>query len=209
MDNSLKTLWLDIRQRLVETGCAAQTSMSVRIPGGTSMWLGTFSDPAPVVLDWSRGDLADKTSEAHGLVYQSRNDVGAILLGGSKFGACLVDFDGVIPLLFDEQARHLGRMGYPAQSNRQARSSLKQGANTMVFRGAPVCLGSTASRMAMNAELFEKCAKAYVLATATGQRLTKLPWWVAYVATRRLKKDQKAAGVAFAAGRMPVETKGY
>lgn len=84
-----------------------------------------------------------------------------------------------------------------------------QGGNCLVFRGLPVCLGSTATRMAMNAELFEKCAKAYVLASATGQRLTRLPWWVAYIATSRLKKDQKAAGLAFAAGRMPVETKGY
>lgn len=209
MDTSLKTLWLDLRHRMIDSVTVAQTSMSIRIPGSNNMWLGRFSDLSPELVDWAQSDLSDETRDTHATIYQSRQDAGAILLGGSKFGSCLVDFEGRIPLLFDEQARHLGRMGYPAHNNNQARKSLKHGGNCLVFRGLPVCVGSTATRMAMNAELFEKCAKAYVLATATGQRLTTLPWWVSYVATGRLKKDQKAAGLAFAAGQMPVETKGY
>ncbi len=209
MEHPLKTQWLDLRERMLDSVNVAHTSMSIRVPGGTTMWLGKFGDPAPQVCDWAHSDLKDETRDTHATIYRSRQDVGAILLGGSKFGSCLADFEGRIPLLFDEQARHLGWMGYPAANNHQAKKSLNQGGNCMVFRGLPVCLGSTATRMAMNAELFEKCAKAYVLATATGQHLSTLPWWVAHIATRRLKKDQKAAGIAFAAGQMPVETKGY
>ena len=209
MEHSLNSLWLDLRQRMAPSVTVPHTSLSIRIPGGTTLWLGKFTDHGPSRVDWSQGHLSDEICDTHAAIYRARPDVGSVLLGGSAFGARLVDVGGRIPLLFDEQARHLGWMGESADNNAQVEASLRRGGNCLVIRGMPVCLGSTPTRMAMNAELFEKCAKAYVLASATGQRLTTLPWVVCYVATRRLKKDQKAACLAFAAGRMPVETKGY
>jgi len=63
--------------------------------------------------------------------------------------------------------------------------------------------------MALNAELFEKCAKAYTLAEATGARITHLPWWVAFIANGRLMKDEKRAERCFANGQLPPESRGY
>jgi hypothetical protein len=61
----------------------------------------------------------------------------------------------------------------------------------------------------LNAELFEKCAKAYVLARATGLPMHTLPWWVCRIANGRLKKDQRRATERFALGLLPEEVKGY
>jgi ribulose-5-phosphate 4-epimerase/fuculose-1-phosphate aldolase len=69
--------------------------------------------------------------------------------------------------------------------------------------------GATAQRLVLNAELLEKCAKAFVLATATGAAIHTLPWWVCRIANGRLKKDQKRAEARFAQGLLPEEVKGY
>jgi hypothetical protein len=61
----------------------------------------------------------------------------------------------------------------------------------------------------LNAELLEKCAKAYVLAAATGQPVPTLPWWVCKIAIGRLHKDQRRAAERFAQALLPEETRGY
>ena len=78
-----------------------------------------------------------------------------------------------------------------------------------LVQGNPVCLGTTATRLALNAELFEKCAKAYVLAAASGGRVRPLPWLVRHVANGRLLKDERQARERFVQGLLPVESKGY
>ena len=70
-------------------------------------------------------------------------------------------------------------------------------------------LGMTPSRLAMNAELFEKCATAYVLAVASGGPVRPLPWIVRHVANRHLMKDEQRARGRVRAGLAPEETKGY
>ena len=67
----------------------------------------------------------------------------------------------------------------------------------------------TAMRLALNAELFEKCAKAYVLAVAGGGRVRALPCIVRWVANRRLGKDQQRAAARLLQGLLPEESKGY
>lgn len=116
-----------------------------------------------------------------------------------------------MPIAFDEQARHLGRMRGVALTTRPAdlERVLRGGANTALAGGLPLCLGTTCRRMVLNAELFEKCAKAYVLAAATGAAVSTLPWWVCRIAIGRLRKDQQRAQRRFSQGLLPEESQGY
>ena len=126
---------------------------------------------------------------------------------GGLFGACLADFGGALPQVFDEQARHIGPMA--STHSAAIGPALGHGGNALLWQGVPLCLGTTCTRMALNAELFEKCAKAYVLAAATGGRVAQLPWLVRRIANGRLRKDQRRAAQAFARGELPVESRGY
>lgn len=87
--------------------------------------------------------------------------------------------------------------------------ALGVGGNTLLVGGEPVCLGMTASRLALNAELFEKCAKAFVLAAATGGRIKPLPWLVRLIANNRLMKDERRAKLRIMEGELPEESRGY
>jgi hypothetical protein len=100
-------------------------------------------------------------------------------------------------------------MGRPVSGLEDLPAALAGGGNAAIVRGQVLCIGTTAARLSMNAELFEKCAKAYVLAMATGGRVKPLPWIVRHVANRRLMKDERRAAERFARGLLPEETKGY
>ena len=200
-DSTLRTLWAEVRDRLVarELLAGEGAGLSLRIPGGTAMWFGRAADESP-----SRAGQAP----LHSAIYAARPDVGAIAIGGGTFGAGLADFGGRMPEVFDEQARHLGRMGAACGASGLA-SSLHAGGNALLVDGVPVCLGTTASRLALNAELFEKCAKAYVLAAAAGGPVKPLPWWVRHIANGRLLKDDARAAARLARGLLPEEARGY
>lgn len=206
MQDVLRQQWLELRQRLsslVESG----SSVSLRIPGKECMWWGRLDDAAPTCIDWPEHVMGD--SQTHHAIYRARADVGAVLLGGGDFARSLGDFGGVMPILFDEQARHIGHMGVPAASVQDLAAALQRGGNAVLIKGVPVTLGTTGTRMALNAQLFEKCAKAFTLAKASGARMTLLPWWVVLVANRRLMKDEKRATQCFARGEIPPENRGY
>ena len=201
IDTTLRSLWADVRDRLAARQLLGGegASVSLRIPGGRAMWFGSAASDSP-----SR--LAD--APLHSAIYAARPDVGAIAIGGGAFGACLADFGGRMPEAFDEQARHLGRMGEPCDARGLA-SSLRAGGNALLVDGVPVCLGTTGSRLALNAELFEKCAKAFVLAAAAGGPVKPLPWWVRHIANGRLMKDETRAAARLAQGLLPEEARGY
>jgi ribulose-5-phosphate 4-epimerase/fuculose-1-phosphate aldolase len=207
-EDALHEQWQQIRDRLRGRKLLAVNggSLSLRMPGRDAMWFGGTSDAAPqrVLLRAASGE-----SEVHAAVYAARSDVGAIAAGGGEYGRSLVDFGGAMPQVFDEQARHLGRTGPAAQDLRSAARSLSEGGNALLIQGCPVCLGMTAIRMALNAELFEKCAKAYVLAVATGARVKSLPRIVSFIANRRLAKDERRATERFQQDLLPEEPKGY
>jgi len=206
MQDVLRQQWLELRQRLsslVESG----SSVSLRIPGKECMWWGRLDDAAPTCIDWPEHVMGD--SQTHHAIYRARADVGAVLLGGGDFARSLGDFGGVMPILFDEQARHIGHMGVPAASVQDIAAALQRGGNAVLIKGVPVTLGTTGTRMALNAQLFEKCAKAFTLAKASGARMTLLPWWVVLVANSRLMKDEKRATQCFARGEIPPENRGY
>jgi len=208
IDETLRQQWRDLRERLQAKHLlpAEGASVSLRIPGSDAMWFGQAIDaaPQPVSFGTAAGD-----GLVHATAYAARHDVGAIAVGGAAFGRCLADFGGAMPQAFDEQARHLGVVGPAATELRELGASLRRGGNVLLLQGRTVCLGMTAMRLALNAELFEKCAKAYVLAVAGGGRVRPLPWIVRFVANRRLYKDEQRATLRFARGLPAEETKGY
>jgi hypothetical protein len=185
-------------------------SVSVHLPGTQDILLGA-PDQTPV-----RVSLADAegTQAWHAAVYRARADVGAIALGGGVYGRTLGDFGGKLPQVFDEQARHLGRTALPLSDagsdvRANAEHCLATGGNAWSCGHTLLVFGSTTQRLVLNAELLEKCAKAYVLAAASGAAVHTLPWWVCYIANGRLKKDQRRAKERFAQGLLPEEVKGY
>jgi hypothetical protein len=208
--DSMKSIWLTTRDRLVAKGLLgdAGATLSVRCPAAGAMWLGAVADAAPALKLWCRSN-SKGIAAAHARVYACRPDVGAIAWGGGPFGACLADFGGMLPQVFDEQARHIGRMAQAIESEAKLEDALRTGGNALIWRKLPLCFGTTATRLALNAELFEKCAKAYVLAVAAGGHVNTLPWWVRLIANSRLAKDERRAAEAFGRGELPMESRGY
>ena len=208
--DDLRTGWLQLRQRLqAKRLLLGQASLSLRIPGSDMMWFGMADQATPQRLPRLDPRSAAVGTDVHAAVYAARADVGAVAVGGGEYGQCLADFGGAMPQVFDEQARHLGRMGPAATAPGAIADSLRKGGSVLLVDRRPVCLGMTATRMALNAELFEKCAKAYVLAAATGGRIKPLPWIVRHVANGRLDKDRRRAKERFGQGLLPEESKGY
>ena len=64
-------------------------------------------------------------------------------------------------------------------------------------------------RTVFNAELLEKCAKAYVLATCAGLPVGRIPWLVRWIANGRLMKDERQAAAQYAMGLAPVLSTSY
>ena len=203
-EDQLRKEWSALRDRLQAKRLldGEGASLSLRIPGSGAMWFGLVADTQP-----QRMPLHTVLQQAavHTRAYAQRADAGAVAVGGGAFGQCLADFGGAMPQVFDEQARHLG----PMLSAASAAPTLHGRGNVALVAGRPVCLGMTAMRLALNAELFEKCAKAYVLAVAGGGRVRPLPWIVRLVANRRLAKDQQRAAARLQQGLLPEESKGY
>jgi ribulose-5-phosphate 4-epimerase/fuculose-1-phosphate aldolase len=210
-EEELSQLWPRLRERLQGKHLLGESggSLSLRIPGTDAMWFGTVSEATPRRILWRGGIPASGVAAHHAAVYGARRDVSAISMGGGVYGRCLADFGGAIPQVFDEQARHLGRMGSAVTEVHSIADSLREGGSVVMLQGLPVCLGLTATRMALNAELFEKCAKAYVLAMASGTRVRALPWLVRFIANGRLRKDVQRATQRLQQGLLPEETKGY
>jgi hypothetical protein len=211
LEDSLSTTLLTARERCARHGFLGwnEAGLSARLPGGTDFLFVDAGSAAPRRLSWL--DPHEGSLSLHAAVYRLRADAGAVLSGGGVFTAALQDFGGTMPVGFDEQARHLGRMPEPASSitTMEMRPRLAEGANTILVGHLPVCLGTTCQRLVLNAELLEKCARAYVLAAATGEPVGELPWWVRKIAIGRLHKDQRRAAQRFAAGLLPEETRGY
>ena len=200
----LAAVWHETRDRLAAAGLFdASATLSLRAPGGALMLVGGSGAPTPV--DWRSPALVQSV---HARVYARRADIGAVLHGGGAAGLQLAAFGGRLPALFDEQARHLGPMPPPVTPS-TLDAGLAAGGMALLVDAVPLCLGSQAARLALNAELFEKCTKAYVLAAAAGARASTLPWLVRRIAYRRLERDRRRAADAFAAGHIPALAAGY
>lgn len=206
---TLEELWQATAERLsAKRLLGVPGSLSLRCPNALTMWFGNSATAGPRLVFRNESEAADD-ARVHTTIYGLRGDVGAIAWGGGQFGTMLAHFGGALPQLFDEQIRHIGIMPAAVENEIGLAAALAGGANAMMLRGRLLCLGMTARRLALNAELFEKCATAYVLATATGGTLTMIPRWVQRIANRRLARDEKRAAEAFAADRLPIDSNKY
>ena len=202
--------WTDARDRLAAKGLLRPGSgaLSLRRPGDGVLLGGVAADEAPRPLEPAAADSLDGLA-LHGLIYQARADVGAVLDLGGPFSRLLPAFGGRMPQAFDEQARHLGPMPAAVADPRGLDRALAGGGQAITVADRVLCLAPASGRLVLNAELFEKCAKAWLLATGAGGPVRPLPGWVRWIANSRLAKDRTRAAAAFARGEAPAESKGY
>lgn len=146
----------------------------------------------------------DHPDQRHAGYYRDRPDVGAVLVCHPPWASALSLAAREMPGLFDEQVRHLGR-----RVARFSPATLQSGDNAFLLGDSVLVFGMTLDRLVFNAELLEKCAKAFLLAHSTGAKLTLVPWWVRLIAGRRLLRDEKFAAQCHAEGREPVFKSAY
>ena len=188
---------------------ASGDSFSMRIPGTDEFLLATGGNEPPgrVHVETPPGQPAS----LHALLYRDRPDAGALLLGRTDWSSALATIPTPIPVLFDEQARHIGAIGAPIGANDAdgLRAAVSSGANIAIVGEQRLCLGATPDRIVFNAELFEKCATAWIIARSSGQRIHSLPRRVVTELGERLAKDQARAATSLAAGRIPEGMNAY
>lgn len=186
-----------LSQRIPERGAFAQVELRTQ-------------QDVPEAVRWT--SLSGPLVDMHHRLYHARADVGAILLGRQDWGAALAGMDRSMPGVFDEQIRHLGlevrRISTPPEGDRLL-AALSSGANAFVLDKHILCFGMTLDRVMLNAELLEKCAKAYILATTTGLRIRRIPWLIRYVANSRLRRDEKLAAASHNRGERAIPKTGY
>ncbi len=157
---------------------------------------------------------SDYPAALHAAIFQTRGDVGAIAVSSPCGVRLVAEFGGVLPTLFDEQARHIGASARPIldrtrASKERLREVFGRGENAVLLGNQLLCLGMTSERVLFNTELVEKCARAYVIARATGRPVKRIPWWVRVIANRRLMKDERNAAVSYSHGLRPENVGGY
>ncbi len=172
--------------------------------------------PAQGSREGSRETLSNAQSDhAHAdeIIYRQRQDVNALAFLTPRWGSQLPFFSGLLPPVFDEVVRHIGPSAPMVSGDglliRQLPAHIPVHSNAFVYAEKVLCLGMTPTRLVLNAELFEKSCKAFVLAAATGKNHRLIPLWVRFIAHRRLRKDQAKASLARAEGRMPEEINSY
>lgn len=180
-------------------------SLSLLLPGTGRMLL-LLADEAPREVELNRA--ATGLAAVHAEVYRLRGDAGAVATLSPCWSLQLGDLGEAMPSVFDEQARHIGRSWAPATAGQLA-AVLAAGGNAGLVGGRLLAIGVTRNRMLFNAELFEKCAMAYVLARLGGGRVRQVPWWVRLIAGRRLLKDQANAAASHAFGQPAAELGAY
>lgn len=180
-------------------------SLSLLLPGTGRILLQVHGE-APREVDL--GQSNDGVAGLHARLYRLRGDIGAAALLSPRWSLQLQQLGEAMPSVFDEQARHIGRSWAPATIERLP-SLLAGGGNAGPLAGRLLALGVTRNRMLFNAELFEKCAMAYVLARLGGGVVKKVPWWVRLIAGRRLRQDQARAASSHAAGEQAAELGAY
>jgi hypothetical protein len=194
----------DTVQRLQDKGFIhqARDTVSLLLPGEEAMLLWRDHGPAVVPL----ADAEPGVAAVHAACYRQRPDAGAVALLSPAWSLLLQQSGQRVRTLFDEQARHIGRPWRPWDT---LPKKLLTGGNAGDANGQLLVLGVTPRRMLFNAELYEKCAKAAVLANATRLPVRRLPWWVCRIAAGRLRADQARAAASHRAGREAEELQAY
>ncbi len=182
--------------------------VSFRVPGSDRFHLYAGGD------EFSVGQCSDRRS-IESLIFGQRSDAGSIVVARPVWGSRLTGIPVSMPALFDEQVRQLGKSvetlsWMPGDSLSAAdQSKIARGDTAYLWNGNVLVMGYSLERSVFNLELLEKCAKSFVLAHLTGEKLTRIPAWVQWIAFGRLKKDQRKASSAFARGELPAGLGGY
>lgn len=211
MKKQIRSLLLEDQERFVRKGLFGSPgdSFSMRIPGQPEFLLvrPESEKPESVPMNCPGNDITG----VHARLYRARADAGALLIGNTPWSTALAGIATTIPILFDEQARHIGKVESPLREGdlEGLETAIEGGANIALIGEQRLCLGVTPERIVFNTELFEKCAKAFVIAHSSGQRIRRIPWWVCAIAGGRLKKDQERAAESLAAGRIPEGMNAY
>jgi hypothetical protein len=196
-------------RRLREKGLlrGGDDAISVLLPGTGTMLYRSLSDESARAVAFSG---ASGPAALHAQVYRLRPDAGAVATASTASSAALAARGGRVPIVFDEQARHIGE-AWPSTSASELTSALAGGANAGAVDGRWLVLGVTPSRMIFNVELFEKSAQAYLLARGDepGRKTHRVPWWVCWIAGRRLRRDQERAARCHREGRASPELIAY
>jgi ribulose-5-phosphate 4-epimerase/fuculose-1-phosphate aldolase len=213
----IETQLLEGCQRLAAKGFFRDPadSFSMRVPGSMKMILASGHE------DWRRIGSADLheasldsregLSGLHASIYRARADVGAVVISSPQGARLLARFGGVLPPLFDEQVRHIGPSAGTLRdkANASAGKTFIRGANAAVVGEQLLCLGMTCERALLNTELYEKCARACVIAKASGCPVGLIPVWVRLIAYRRLRKDERRAAASYRSGSIPEGINAY
>jgi hypothetical protein len=176
--------------------------------------LENWQDAGRVSISAKSFASGDAFAALHGFIYVERPDAGAMAICSPRGVRLLAKNGATLPPIFDEQVRHIGLptttlLHETDLSRERIRKAFGRGANATLFSGRLLCLGMTCERMVFNAELFEKCAKAYVIARASGIRARAIPAWVRLIANQRLIKDERNAAKSYVSGKLPESTTAY
>lgn len=212
---------VDAAHRLHAKGLVGEgaASLSMRVPGQSQMVVAprgsAFADLKVEQVELLSFDgPGDPERSLHAMIYLSRPDTGSIAHLHPHWASALRLLDQPMPAIFDEQVRQLGRslkrlpFSEPVLG-REAIALLKDHDNAFLYGDGVLCLGVTRDRVIFNVELLEKCAKAYMLASATGRKVGTVPLFVREIAHSRMLKDQKKAAAAYSRGEVPTGFTAY
>lgn len=142
-------------------------------------------------------------SGVHGIIYQNRSDVNAVVHTHQLYGSVLAVLGMPIPALFDEAAFSLGRSvelvhyalsGSPELVENVGKK-LQNNANAYLMENHGVlALGKDLEQALFHAELLEKTARVYCLALSTGREVHTLPGHVAEMAQALRNHEARKAG---------------
>jgi hypothetical protein len=210
MKNTIKELLLKDHARFLIKGLCGNPddSFSIRVPGRLEFFMVQGADTWPRHLFM---EACDGVAALHAQLYRARPDAGAALLSRSPWCTALADLDATIPLLFDEQARHIGKVeaSVAAGDLPGLKKAVAGGANVAIVGEQRLCLGVTPERIVLNAELFEKCAKAFVIAHSSGAPVESLPRKSCRFYIQRMLDDQARAAETLASARIPEGMNAY
>ena len=207
---------VDTAHRLVEKGYLMATggNLSLRIPGRAAFAITpsnfdymqmTAADVC--VLDFQLGVIEGERkpsveSGMHAGIYQAHADVQAVVHTHQVYASTLALIGAPIPVLFDEQARFLGRSvaiipyapsGTSWLKNMIAKHIRDRNNAYILQNHGVICFGHDLEQAAHNVEILEKCALAYLLALCTERTVTNIPLAVREIAFAKLRSDQKKA----------------
>jgi len=212
--DSCRRLIVKTAQKLVEKDYLAATggNVSVRIRGGNSFAVTPSNrdyikmNAADVcVLDENLKMLAGRWKPSveaalHGAVYQTRDDVNAIIHTHQVFASALAIIKAPLPALFDEQVRFLGKaveiIPYAPSGSLLLKNKVmkyiknKNNAFLIQNHGALV-FGHNMERAVHNIETLEKCSLAYLLAMCSGHKVSKIPTKMQKKFLNMLREEQK------------------